>query len=100
MSTKLTNDCRLFKLPGGKSYTRERACTNLHYYTVFLQSDWSILLKYKLSAIITQYGSTVYIGIAMVYYHKPILKENSDFTFSFKLFPFLVTSMSKTYKKE
>ena len=51
MSTKLTNDCRLFKLPGGKSYTRERACTNLHYYTVFLQSDWSILLKYKLRNI-------------------------------------------------
>ena len=50
---------------------------------------------------ITQYGSTVYIGIAMVYITiKPILKENSDLTFSFKLFPFLVTSMSKTYKKE
>ena len=30
---------------------------------------------------------------------KPILKENSDLTFSFKLFPFLVTSMSKTYQK-
>ena len=31
---------------------------------------------------------------------KPILKENSDLTFSFKLFPFLVISMSKTYKNE
>ena len=28
-----------------------------------------------------------------------ILKENSDLTFSFKLFPFLATSMSKTYPK-
>ena len=46
--------------------------------------------------IITQYGSTVYIGIAMVYH---ILKENSDLTFSFKLFPFLVTSMSKNKQK-
>ena len=44
----------------------------------------------------TQYGST---GIAKVYSIKPYLKENSDLTFSFKLFPFLVTAMSKTYKK-
>ena len=46
--------------------------------------------------LITLYGSTVYIGIAI----KPILKENSDLTFNFNLFPFLMTSMSKTYKKE
>ena len=31
----------------------------------------------------------------MVYHHK----ENSDLTFSFKLFPFLVTSMSKNIQK-
>ena len=31
---------------------------------------------------------------------KPILKENSYLTFNFKLFPFLVTSMSKTCSKK
>ena len=42
----------------------------------------------------------VYIGLLWFITIKPIPKENSNLTFSFKLFPFLVTSMSKTYKKE
>ena len=49
--------------------------------------------------IIRQYDSTVYVGIAFIYL-KHILKKNSDLTFSFKLYPFLVITMSITYKKE
>ena len=62
---------------------------------------YSSMLSSSLPAyqVITQYGSTVYRLLWFISI-KPILKENSDLTFSFKLFPFLVTSMSKTNKKE
>ena len=54
---------------------------------------------HRIIIIIRQYDSTVYIGIAFIYL-KHILKKNSDLTFSFKLYPFLVITMSITYKKE
>ena len=64
-------------------------------YNPFLFAEF--FFYYNIVIHITQYGSTVYIGWFISI--KPILKENSDLTFSFKLFPFLVTSMSKAYKK-
>ena len=64
-----------------------------------LRQNYSYHILIYNCGVITQYSSTVYIGIAMVISIKSILKENSDLTFSFKLFPFLVTLMSKTYKK-
>ena len=60
--------------------------------------------KYGLKHIhvhITQYGSTAYIGGWLWFISiKTILKENSDLTFSLKLFPFQVTSMSRTYPQK
>ena len=53
-------------------------------------NDW----RFRTSgAIITQYGSTVYIyrDCYSLSAFKAILKENSDLTFNFKLFPFLPT---------
>ena len=65
------------------------------YIPFFNLQEFFIYYNYS-NIIITQYGSTVYIGFITI---KPILKENSDLTFSFKLFPFLVTSMSKKHTK-
>ena len=67
--------------------TRDQKAVRTIYIYIYTDSEIIVL---------TRWGSLRLAPITI----KPILKENSDLTFSFKLFPFLVTSMSKTYKKE
>ena len=54
-------------------------------------------LKMEIGSWKMEIGNAKWHG---TYRPRYILKGNSVLTFSFKLFPFLVTSMSKTYKKE
>ena len=81
----------------------------LRYATVVARSERKHLNRVRgcaLAIIIALLSlSTVVLciiitGFARFISIKPILKEYSDLTFSFKLFLFLVASMSKTYKRE